>query len=77
MIASLGILLVSSLIWLTEGPTLFKKNNKKDSMTFSVLLVFGVGLSVAHVLFKPLPNPMDFISFVYKPLSDAVWAWLS
>lgn len=77
MIASLGVLFIASLIWFTDGPTRTKSQNNKDSMAFSILLVLGVGLSIAHILFKPLPNPMDFISFVYKPLSDAVWAWLS
>ncbi len=77
MIASLGIFLVASMVLFIEGPTLKKNNHKKDTVTFAVLYIFGVGLITAHVVFKPLPNPMDFISFLYKPLSDAVWAWLS
>lgn len=75
MIISLGILLVAGVVLLIEGPTLLKNKQKKDIITFSVLLVLGVGLSIAHVMYKPLPNPMDFIKFVYKPLSDTIWQW--
>ena len=76
MIKFLGILLIAGAIVFIEAPNLKGKDKKREMVVFSILLIFAVGLSVAFSLGKHIPNPMDFISFVFKPVSDAISQWL-
>ncbi|MBM7585626.1 glucan phosphoethanolaminetransferase (alkaline phosphatase superfamily) [Bacillus pakistanensis] len=67
-----GILLVTILIFAFEVPPLWKKKKKKELIVFSFLLLFGTGLSIAKSLDIKIPNPLDFITFIYKPISDVM-----
>ncbi|MDQ8735187.1 hypothetical protein [Paenibacillus sp. LHD-38] len=72
MLAIAGILTVSIAIAILEVPALRKKKWKKELWVFSVLLLIGAGLSIAQSLHVKIPNPLDWISFIYKPLSDSL-----
>ncbi len=72
MLVIVGILVVAAFIVLIEVPTLLKKKLRKELWVFSLLLLFGVGLSIANSLQIDIPNPMDWITVVYKPVSDVV-----
>lgn len=76
MLNSIGILLIAAAILLIEVPPLLKKKDKKELVVFSILLVIGVGLSIAQGLGKTIPNPMDLITFVFKPLTDVITPFL-
>lgn len=67
---------ISAVIALIEVPSLIRKSLKKELWVFSVLLVFGTGLSIAEVHELDIPNPLDWIAFVYKPLSDLIFGML-
>lgn len=57
---------------------LFKKNKKKKELwTYSIILLVGYSLLVAQTMRVPLPNPLDLITFVYKPISKVLFALLS
>ncbi|MET3292762.1 UNVERIFIED_CONTAM: putative membrane protein YczE [Brevibacillus sp. OAP136] len=68
----LGILIVILIICLLEVPSLLKKKQRRELLAFSVLLLVGTGLNIALALHIELPNPMDWIIAVYKPVSDMV-----
>ena len=68
----LGILAVTVVIIFVEVPALLKKKLKKELWVFFMLLTFGVGVSIAQSLGVKLPNPLDFIKFIYQPLSDFI-----
>ncbi|WP_141430992.1 hypothetical protein [Bacillus sp. 03113] len=70
MWAILGIFVAAIVIVLIEVPTLLKKGFKKELWVFSILLLFGIGLSIAEALDAKIPNPLDWIAFVFKPFSD-------
>lgn len=70
MFAIVGILILTTIIALIEVPPLIKNKAKKDLGVFLFLLLFGLGLSIAEVLRWDIPNPLDGISFVFKPISD-------
>lgn len=70
MLASIGILMVSALIIIIDVPSLLKKKFKKELWVFSIILLFGTGLSIAESLQVDIPNPLDGIAVVYKPFSD-------
>ena len=72
MIKSIGILLVSAAILWIEVPPLLEKKYKKELLVFSILLVIGVGLSITLALEKPIPNPFDLLTFIFKPLNDVI-----
>jgi len=72
MIKSLGILLVAGTICLFEVPPLLKKQQKKELLVFSFLLLFGVALSIFFTISKSIPNPLDYITFIFKPLSEVI-----
>ena len=44
----------------------------QGAVVFSALLLFGTGLSIAFSLHADIPNPIHSITFVYKPLSEAI-----
>ncbi|WP_257348508.1 hypothetical protein [Pseudalkalibacillus decolorationis] len=67
-----GILLIALLIIIFEVPSLWKSKQKKELWVFFLLLIFGVGLSIAKSLAVNIPNPLDWIIAVYKPFSDAM-----
>ncbi|MGB5944721.1 hypothetical protein [Paenisporosarcina sp.] len=76
MIKSLGILLVAGTICLFEVPPLLKKQQKKELLVFSILLLFGVALSIFFTVSKSIPNPLDYITFIFKPLSEVISGFL-
>ncbi|MCF6094967.1 hypothetical protein L1765_13455 [Microaerobacter geothermalis] len=72
----LGILFIAGIIALIEVPSLLKKNLKKELWVFSILLFIGTGLSIVEGLQINLPNPLDWITIIYKPLSDLIFGLL-
>lgn len=72
MLKSVGILLVAAVILYIEVPSLLEKKYKKELIVFSILLAFGVGLGIALSFGKSIPNPIDLLTFIYKPLHDAI-----
>lgn len=72
MLKSIGILLVAAVILFIEVPSLLEKKDKKELIAFSILLTLGVSLSVAYSFDVQIPNPIDLLTFIYKPLHDVV-----
>lgn len=70
MLKVIGILLIAAVILWMEVPPLLEKKDKKELVVFSILLMIGVGLSMALGLGKAIPNPLDLLTFVFKPIHD-------
>lgn len=68
----LGILAVSIGIIIFEVPPMLEKKLTKELKVFSVLLIFGVILSIAESLNLNIPNPADWITTIYKPFTDVL-----
>lgn len=71
-----GIFLVAILIIVLEVPPLLKKKQRKELWVFTLLLLFGSGLSIAIGIDLKLPNPFDWIATLFKPLSDLIMSLL-
>jgi len=67
-----GIVAVTAAIAMIEAPSLWRKKWKKELFVFAVLLAAGSALSIALSLHVEIPNLLDLITFVYKPLSKAL-----
>ncbi|ALC85194.1 hypothetical protein AM499_04705 [Bacillus sp. FJAT-22090] len=72
MLISIGILVISTAIFLIEIPNLLKNGYTKDIWIFSILLLFGTGLSIAMAFQVKLSNPLDWVTYVYRPFSDFI-----
>ncbi|WP_018394301.1 hypothetical protein [Bacillus sp. 37MA] len=72
MVAVAGILVIMAVIIAINVPPLLRKKLKKELWIFSLLLLFGTVLSIAEVLNIKIPNPLDWITAIFKPLSDMV-----
>lgn len=72
MIKSIGILLIAAAILWIEVPPLLEKKYKKELLVFSILLAIGVGLSITLGFEKPIPNPLDLLTIIFKPLDDVI-----
>ncbi|RAV12156.1 hypothetical protein [Paenibacillus contaminans] len=69
----IGILFVTGGIAAIEIPSLRRQKLKKDLWVFTALLAFGASLTIADALNAKIPNMLDWISFLYKPLSDLIY----
>jgi hypothetical protein len=72
IVAVVGILIISSIIIAIDVPQLVRKKRKKEPWIFSTLLLFGTALSIALALGANIPNPMDFIFWIFKPFSEFI-----
>ncbi|MFB7637976.1 hypothetical protein [Peribacillus butanolivorans] len=72
MLAVAGILVIVAIIIAIDAPSLLRKKLKKELWIFSILLLFGTALSIAQALNIKIPNPLDWITAIYKPLSDMI-----
>ncbi len=72
MVAVIGIFVIVAVIVAIDVPPLLRKKCKKELGIFSVLLLFGTALSIAQALNIKFANPLDWITTIYKPLSDII-----
>ncbi|MBV7505824.1 hypothetical protein KW850_11215 [Bacillus sp. sid0103] len=70
MVAVAGILVISAVIIVIDVPPLLRKKLVKELWIFSILLLFGTMLSIAQALGISIPNPLDWLTVLYKPFSD-------
>lgn len=70
------VLIVTALIIIIEVPSLLRKQLRKELWMFSILLLIGTGLSIAQSLQVDIPNPLDLLTIVYKPINDVVKGFL-
>lgn len=74
----IGIFFATLGIIAMDVPYLLRQGLTKELWAFSILLAAGVALSVLQfVTHTILPNPLDAIITVYKPVSRLVFGLLS
>lgn len=74
--AILAVIAAAVVIIFIDVPALLNQKRKKELRMFGVLLLCGVGLSIAEALDWYMPNPLDWIAVMYKPLSDLLYGML-
>ncbi|MFJ8064505.1 hypothetical protein ACIQYS_07725 [Psychrobacillus sp. NPDC096426] len=72
MVKTFGILIVAAVIVILEVPQLVKKKLIKEVAIFSVLLAFGVVLSILLAFGVTVPNPVNFLTYMLKPLNNII-----
>jgi len=58
------------MIAMVEGPRLIRAGEIRQSIFFFTLLGCGVILGILLSLRIPLPNPLDGITVLHKPISE-------
>ncbi|AFC32878.1 hypothetical protein PM3016_6242 [Paenibacillus mucilaginosus 3016] len=61
----LGILVTVTLMTLYEWPRI---HGRKERITYAVLMLIGLQLSVLLLYIPELPGPVQLIDTVYRPL---------
>lgn len=70
MYSIFGILIVAIGMVLYEVPALIKKRLRKELWAFSILLMFGVFISIVESLNIDMPNPSDWLAIIYSPFNS-------
>jgi hypothetical protein len=73
MVWALLVIMAAVVFVMIDVPRLRRKKAYKELWVFAILLATGVGLGIAQSMRVQLPNPLDLIFFVFRPISD----WLS
>jgi hypothetical protein len=61
-----------AFIIVIDVPTLLNKGLLRELWTFSILLFIGAVLSIAIILHLPIPNPLDLMIIIYKPIVESL-----
>ena len=77
MLALFSVLSFSAVVALVQIPPLIRNGLKRELWVFSVLLAIATTACAVKALGRELPNPLDAIIFVYKPLSKLLFGLLT
>lgn len=72
IVSILSVLLFSTILSIVEIPKMLKEKLYRELWTFIVLLSFGTMLVILKSLNVDIPNPSDFVQWVYSPFSDII-----
>ncbi|MBY6037699.1 hypothetical protein KUV80_13595 [Fictibacillus nanhaiensis] len=67
-------LLIISLI---EIPQLKKKEFKRERMFYIGFVLLGSGLLTANLMGVAIPNPLKAMEYIYTPISEVVYGFLT
>ncbi len=70
IIVVLSVLILGAALCVYEIPRMLKSKSYKDIWAFSILLALGVILTVLKCLNVELPNPSDWVAWMFSPLSE-------
>jgi hypothetical protein len=72
IVAILAVLAFSAVLCIAEVPKMLKGKLYRELWTFSVLLGLGMVLAVLKSLDVEIPNPSDWIAWVYSPVKGVM-----
>ncbi|AEI39569.1 hypothetical protein [Paenibacillus mucilaginosus] len=78
MMDSIALLLLAACIAYKEIPRMRRARRHRDLLVFTVMLLAGTILGILQSARVPLPNPLDWMTMVYRPVSqgvDALIGW--
>lgn len=76
MFGILGLAAIACIVALLEAPMLYRQGYTRDAALFFILLALAFIMSSVQSLGLPLPNPSDWIAWLFKPLTDLLSGWL-
>ncbi|WP_108671875.1 hypothetical protein [Peribacillus acanthi] len=73
----IGIIAITLLFVYLEALPLLKQKKVKDLIVFYSLQVLATTLAILIALEVNIASPLEILEKVYKPISDAVFTFLS
>lgn len=70
IVSILGVLVFSTVLCIIEIPKMLKQKLYRELCAFAVLLGLGTVLAILKSLSVEIPNPSDFVQWVYSPLTN-------
>lgn len=72
-----AVLIIGFIIILIELKGLKAIIGKKDLVLFSLFLLVGIGLNIMNGLHINLPYTLEWLVFVFQPISNLITRFLS
>lgn len=72
LISILAVLVFGTVLSIIEIPKMLHQRLYRELGAFSVFLVIGILCSILKTLDIELPNPSDFIAWIYSPLQNVI-----
>lgn len=72
LLSILAVVVFSTVLCLIEIPKMLQAKQYRELWVFSILLVLGTVLVILKSLDANIPNPSDFIAWVYSPLAGVM-----
>jgi hypothetical protein len=70
IVALIALVVFDIVVCVIEIPKMLKGKLIRELITFSILLLYGTAIGVMKSLDMKVPNPSDFLAWVYSPVSD-------
>jgi hypothetical protein len=70
VVSIMAVILFDTILCVIEIPKMLQQKLIKELVTLSVLLLFGTVIAIMKSFDMKVPNPSDFLSWVYSPVSD-------
>lgn len=64
------VLTFTTTLCFIEIPKILQGKSKKELWSFLAMLLLGTVLCILRSLDVPLPNPSDWVAWVYSPVSN-------
>ncbi|NMM63739.1 hypothetical protein HBE96_13865 [Clostridium sp. P21] len=72
IVSILSVLVFSIVLSIVEIPKMLRQKLYKELYTFIVLLSFGTVLAILKSFNVDIPNPSDFVQWVYSPFNNII-----
>ena len=73
----IAVLTFDIILCIIEIPKMLSEKLIKELVTFSVMLMIGTVIAVLKAFEVKVPNPSDFLAWVYSPVADLMKSLLT
>lgn len=70
VVSLVALAVFDTVVCIIEIPKMARKKLIKELVTFSVLLLFGTIIGIMKCFDMKIPNPTEFLAWVYSPVAD-------
>ena len=72
MLKVLLVIIISVVVFFMELRYLVERKLKREFKVFCVFLFLAIGLSVLKVLSVNIPNPFNYLTIIYNPITNFI-----
>lgn len=68
MLISIGSIVIAAIVFLSESSRMKRQQLSKERWVLLIMLLIAAGFGIALGMKMRIPNPMDWIMIMFKPL---------